>query len=61
MDTVVFNIPPTNFTLRKKKFPPPPPFEKNDLLNEKNKKIEIIKFNIIGIYPHDYIKTKLYI
>lgn len=55
MDTVVFNIPPTNFTLRKKKFPPPPPFEKNDLLNEKNKKIEIIKFNIIGIYPHDYI------
>lgn len=54
MDTVVFNIPPTNFTLRKKKFPHPP-FEKNDLLNEKNKKIEIIKFNIIGIYPHDYI------
>lgn len=53
MDTVVFNIPPTNFTLIKKKSPPP--FEKNDLLNEKNKKIEIIKFNIIGIYPHDYI------
>lgn len=57
MDTVVFNIPRTNFTLRKKKFPhtPPPPLKKNDLLNEKNKKIEIIKFNIIGIYPHDYI------
>lgn len=55
MDTVVFNIPPTNFTLRKKNFHTPPPFEKNDLLNEKNKKIEIIKFNIIGIYPHDYI------
>lgn len=54
MDTVVFNIPPTNFTLRKK-FPHPPPLKKNDLLNEKNKKIEIIKFNIIGIYPHDYI------
>lgn len=57
MDTVVFNIPLTNFTLRKKNFPHthPPPFKKNDLLNEKNNKIEIIKFNIIGIYPHDYI------